>query len=193
MKALKIFIAIFSFLLCQAAWAKEPRHQGWNLHGALGWHPFYFDNNDDDNLNPPTGWLGGGVNLGGAYRGSGRWEGRFDLDIAYGQVGKMNRSTIKSPDTFIEAVVEPLFHFRKNPPRWDPYLIITGLGWTHLVRNSTSGIVFEFPGIGLQCHFNDRLSGYVEGKIRASFMGIAGNQSGVAMGFWLPVGIAYRF
>lgn len=148
--------------------ANEPLHYGWNFHGAIGWHPFYFDDNDDDDLNPPTGLVGGGINAGVGYRGLGRWERRLGLDTSFGQVGKMRHSRIKSPDTSVELTLEPLFHFRKNPPKWDPYLIVTGVGLMHLFRNFTSGIIFEFPGLGLQYHLSKRLSGYVETKVSPS-------------------------
>lgn len=148
----KTILAAFVCLsLCSISLAEEPKHQGRNVKGAIGWNPFSFDDSDDDDFDVAEAIVRFGLNGGIGYRGKGRWESRFNLDISSGQVGR-RASNIKSPDTAIEIGVEPIIHFLKNPSKWDPYLIITSVGFMHLFRNSTSGITFGFPGLDLQHH-----------------------------------------
>lgn len=174
-----------SFLLANDKFTEEPRHRGWHLGGAAVLHTFYFDTDDDNDRNPPTG-IGGGANFWGGYRSKSRWEIRFNLDTAVVRViGE------KSPDFLFGVSAEPIFHFRKNPPKWDPYLIFPEVGMIHLVRNTATGPTIVFPGLGLQIHLNDRFSFYSAFKLRWGLMWIGG--PGVTVDGEFPLGISYRF
>jgi hypothetical protein len=170
----------------------EPLHQGWHIGGAGVIHTFVYDDDDDNDQSPPVG-VGGGANFWGGYRGKGRWEIRFNLDMAGVPIERQTAfSTNKSPDFLLGFSVEPILHFRKNPKRWDPYLVLPETGIMHLFRNNSTGVTFVFPGVGLQAHLNDSLSIYIAFKLRWGLM-LWPSGEGITIDGEFPIGIAYRF
>lgn len=187
-----LFIIVLTCLFCTTLLAEEPKHRGWHLGGAAVLHTFYYDKDDDNDQNPPTG-VGGGANFWGGYRGQGRWEIRLNLDTAVVKVKRQRPLlTQKSPDFLFGFSAEPILHFRKNPEKWDPYLILPEVGLIHLVRNEATGPTFVFPGVGLQVHLNEKFSIYGAFKLRWGLM-IWPKGEGVTVDGEFPLGVAYRF
>lgn len=159
--------AIFSaFLICFGTelFAQESNRQGWHLSGEAAFHAFSLGLLEDDNS--PMGY-GGGANIGGGYRGKGRWAIRGYLHTAAVQITQ--RSPFfprQSPDYFIGVSVEPILHFIKRPAKIDPYLSLTDLEFLHLVRNNSPALLVGLPGLGLQVRLNDKLSMYVAGRVK---------------------------
>lgn len=181
---------IFGIFLFTPAvlYAEGVDHNGWNIGAAGVLHSFYFDTDDDNNSNPSSR-VGGGVDLSGAYR-FGRWEMRLNLNLAGVQVEEE-----KSPDFLTELSIEPIYHFRKNPKRWDPYISIPEIGLAYLARNQATGfsLVAWPPGLGLQVHLNEQWSLYTGFKLRWGLLFIGDGPSGISVDGEFPLGVIFRF
>lgn len=188
---MQIVILILILFLASSTVLAGERHRGWYATGALAWHSVELDGDDDNDRDSPAGMLGVGASLGGGYRGKGRLDVRFLADTAFARIGN-DTTTITSPDALAGVFVEPLFHFRRDPSKWDPYLILPEVGFMYLFRNATGGPSIAFPSVGLQVHFNERWSGYAEFKVRLGLL-YSGETGGLGFDALVPIGIAYRF
>lgn len=146
-----------------------------------------FDTDDDDNRNPPSR-MGGGVNLSGGYRFQ-KWETRLNLNLAHVQVAEK-----KSPDFLAGLSFEPIYHFRRAPKRWDPYIVLPEIGLLSLAKNNAAGLSVALPSVGLQVHLNEKWSLYTSPKVRFGVLARGANrQSGFTVGGEFPLGIIARF